>query len=61
MAAPVAENATLIENGKVPGVYNNTAVSYGLQAGLQTFAEAMFLTTDAAVNDPHSRVVVQSR
>src|SRR5216683_206442 len=38
-------DGVLIENGKITGVYNNTAVSYGLQAGVQTFAEAMFLTT----------------
>jgi lipid-binding SYLF domain-containing protein len=47
-------DGVLIENGKITGVYNNTAVSYGLQAGVQTFAEAMFLTTDAAVNYIHS-------
>ena len=44
----------MIENGRVTGVYNNTALSHGLQAGVQTFAEAMFLTTDAAVNYLHS-------
>ncbi|OUL85088.1 YSC84-related protein [Paraburkholderia hospita] len=42
-------DGVLIENGKVTGIYNNTALSYGLQAGVQTFAQAMFLTTDAAV------------
>ncbi len=47
-------DGVLIENGKITGVYNNTAVSYGLQAGVQTFAEALFLTTDAAVNYLHS-------
>ncbi len=47
-------DGVLIENGQVTGIYNNTAVSYGLQAGVQTFAEAMFLTTDAAVNYLHS-------
>jgi lipid-binding SYLF domain-containing protein len=47
-------DGVLIENGKITGVYNNTAVSYGLQAGVQTFGEAMFLTTDAAVNYLHS-------
>ncbi|MFL9911183.1 lipid-binding SYLF domain-containing protein [Paraburkholderia sp. RL17-337-BIB-A] len=47
-------DGVLIENGKITGVYNNTAVSYGLQAGVQTFAEVMFLTTDAAVNYLHS-------
>jgi hypothetical protein len=44
----------MIENGRVTGVYNNTALSHGLQAGVQTFAEAMFLTTDAALNYLHS-------
>jgi lipid-binding SYLF domain-containing protein len=47
-------DGVLIENGKITGVYNNTALSYGLQAGVQTFAEAMFLTTDSAVNYLHS-------
>jgi lipid-binding SYLF domain-containing protein len=47
-------NGVPIENGKVTGVYNNTALSYGLQAGAQTFAEVVFLTTDAAVNYLHS-------
>jgi lipid-binding SYLF domain-containing protein len=47
-------DGVLIENGKITGVYNNTAVSYGLQAGVQTFAEAIFLTTDAALNYIHS-------
>jgi hypothetical protein len=44
----------MIENGRVTGVCNNTALSYGLQAGVQTFVEAMFLTTDAALNYLHS-------
>jgi lipid-binding SYLF domain-containing protein len=47
-------DGVLIENGQVTGVYNNTAVSYGLQAGVQSFGEAMFLMTDAAVNYLHS-------
>ncbi len=47
-------DGVLIENGQVTGVYNNTALSYGLQAGAQSFAEAMFLTTDSAVNYLHS-------
>ncbi|MDN7183517.1 lipid-binding SYLF domain-containing protein [Caballeronia sp. SEWSISQ10-4 2] len=37
-------------DGKVLGYYNATAVSYGLQAGAQSFQEAMFLTTDSAIN-----------
>lgn len=47
-------DGVLIENGQVTGVYNNTAVSYGLQAGAQSFAEAMFLMTDAAVSYLHN-------
>ncbi|AJZ59600.1 YSC84-related protein [Paraburkholderia fungorum] len=37
-------------DGKVLGYYSARAVSYGLQAGGQTFSEAMFLMTDAAVS-----------
>ncbi|MFM0073875.1 lipid-binding SYLF domain-containing protein [Paraburkholderia sediminicola] len=37
-------------DGKVLGYYTARAVSYGLQAGGQTFSEAMFLMTDSAVS-----------
>ncbi|MFL9903978.1 lipid-binding SYLF domain-containing protein [Paraburkholderia fungorum] len=37
-------------DGKVLGYYNVTGVSYGLQAGAQSFSEAMFLMTPAALN-----------
>jgi lipid-binding SYLF domain-containing protein len=37
-------------DGKVMGYYNATSVSYGLQAGAQSFQEAMFLTTNSAIN-----------
>ncbi len=47
-------DGVLIENGQVTGVYNNTALSYGLQAGVQSFAEAMFLMTDSAVEYLHN-------
>ncbi len=47
-------DGVLIENGQITGVYNNTGVSYGLQAGAQSFAEAMFLMTDAAVAYLHN-------
>jgi lipid-binding SYLF domain-containing protein len=47
-------DGVLIENGQVTGVYNLTAVSYGMQAGVQSFAQAMFLTTDSAVNYLHN-------
>lgn len=36
-------------DGKVLGYYNASAISYGLQAGAQTFSEAMFLTKPAAM------------
>lgn len=36
--------------GQVLGYYNAAAVSFGLQAGVQEFAEAMFLVTPAALS-----------
>lgn len=36
-------------DGKVLGYYRARGVSYGMQAGAQTFSEAMFFTTDAAM------------
>jgi lipid-binding SYLF domain-containing protein len=36
-------------DGKVLGYYRARALSYGMQAGAQTFSEAMFLMTDAAI------------
>jgi lipid-binding SYLF domain-containing protein len=36
-------------DGKVIGYYRARALSYGLQAGAQTFSEAMFLMTDSAI------------
>jgi lipid-binding SYLF domain-containing protein len=36
--------------GEVLGYYNAAAVSYGLQAGAQSFSQAMFLMTDEAVS-----------
>jgi len=36
-------------DGKVFGYYRARGASYGLQAGAQTFSEAMFLMTDAAI------------
>ncbi len=41
-------NGALFVDGKAVGFYNIAAASYGLQAGAQTFAYAMFLMTDAA-------------
>jgi lipid-binding SYLF domain-containing protein len=37
------------QDGKVLGYYRARAVSYGLQAGAQTFSEALFLMTDSAI------------
>jgi lipid-binding SYLF domain-containing protein len=42
-------NGALFVNGKVTGYFNTAAASYGLQAGAQEFAYAMFLMTDAAI------------
>jgi lipid-binding SYLF domain-containing protein len=36
-------------DGKVLGYYRARAVSYGLQAGAQTFSEALFLLSDSAI------------
>ncbi|MGJ9418781.1 YSC84-related protein [Massilia sp. CMS3.1] len=36
-------------DGKILGYYSARAVSYGLQAGAQSFSEALFLMTDAAI------------
>lgn len=41
-------NGALFEDGQVVAYYNIAAASYGLQAGAQTFAYAMFLMTDSA-------------
>ncbi|ANN76401.1 YSC84-related protein [Bordetella flabilis] len=38
-------------DGKVIGHYRARGLSYGLQAGAQTFSEAMFLMTDAAITE----------
>jgi lipid-binding SYLF domain-containing protein len=37
-------------DGQVVGYYTIRAVSYGLQAGGQTFSQAMFLMTDSAIS-----------
>ncbi|MCY0853873.1 lipid-binding SYLF domain-containing protein [Cupriavidus sp. D39] len=37
-------------DGKVLGYYNATALSYGLQAGVQSFSEAMYFMTDSATS-----------
>ena len=42
-------DGALLQGGKSVGYYNISAVSYGLQAGVQSFGYAMFLMTDAAL------------
>ncbi|NEX93714.1 lipid-binding SYLF domain-containing protein [Caulobacter sp. 17J65-9] len=39
----------LLRGGEPAGYYELTAVSYGLQAGAQTYASALFFMTDAAL------------
>ena len=39
----------LFMKGRTAGYYQSTAVSYGLQAGIQTFGYALFLMTDQAM------------
>ncbi len=48
-----AEHGTgeLIENGRVTGRFATTGLSYGLQAGVQTFGYVMLFMTDAALNN----------
>ncbi len=45
--AQYGDGAMLVQ-GKTVGYYNIAAASYGLQAGVQAFAYAMFFMTDAA-------------
>jgi lipid-binding SYLF domain-containing protein len=40
-------------NGKVDSYYNIAAVSYGLQAGVQSFSYAMFFVTNSALQYLH--------
>ena len=39
----------LLKGGKTAGYYNTVQVSYGLQAGIQTYGYALFLMTDSAI------------
>ncbi|SIT35050.1 conserved exported hypothetical protein [Paraburkholderia ribeironis] len=43
-------SGVLLENGKVIGDFATTSVSYGLQAGVQSYGYAMFIMTDAELN-----------
>ena len=46
-------NGVLFEHGKVAGYYNISAASFGLQAGGQTFSEAMFFMSPGALEYIH--------
>ena len=41
-------NGVLFRRGQVAGYYSTTSVSYGLQAGAQTFGYAMFFMNEKA-------------
>lgn len=41
----------LLKGGRAVAYYNSVAASYGLQAGVQTFAYALFFMTDAALEN----------
>lgn len=43
-------DGALLKGGKTVGYYKIVAASYGLQAGLQSFAYAMLFMTDSALN-----------
>jgi len=42
-------DGALMQGGKTMGYYNSTGVSYGLQAGVQSFGYVLFLMTDGAL------------
>lgn len=43
-------DGALRKNGRTVGYYNNSAFSYGLQAGVQSFGYALFFMSDGALN-----------
>ncbi len=43
-------DGALLKGGRTVGYYNIVAASYGLQAGLQSFAYAMLFMTDSGMN-----------
>jgi lipid-binding SYLF domain-containing protein len=43
-------NGVLFKNGQVQGYYNSTAISYGLQAGIQKFSYALFFLDDKSLH-----------
>jgi lipid-binding SYLF domain-containing protein len=42
-------SGVLIEHGRVTGIYNISAASFGLQAGAQSFSQVMFLETKSSL------------
>ena len=42
-------NGVMLKHGKFAGHYNTAGISYGLQAGAQTFGYAMFFMNEAAL------------
>jgi lipid-binding SYLF domain-containing protein len=51
VGAEGGKGVMLSPSGKVLGYYRARALSYGLQAGAQTFSEAMFFMTDSAITE----------
>jgi lipid-binding SYLF domain-containing protein len=43
-------DGTLLKKGHLAGYYNTTAVSYGLQAGVQTYGYALYFMSDAVLS-----------
>ncbi|HEX4140461.1 MAG TPA: lipid-binding SYLF domain-containing protein [Candidatus Methylacidiphilales bacterium] len=43
-------DGVLLRNGKAIGYYNTSAVSYGLQAGVQKYSYVLFFMNDSAVD-----------
>lgn len=43
-------DGALVQDGKTAGYYRSLAISYGLQAGVQTFGYALFFMNDAALS-----------
>lgn len=48
VGAQAGDGVMFASDGKVLGYYNASALSYGLQAGVQEFSEAIFLMNDNA-------------
>ena len=40
----------MLKNGRLAGYYNTSAVSYGLQAGVQTYGHALYFMTSGVLS-----------